>query len=236
VLHAHQLYSSTLAGAAASLVTGLPLVVKVTASGPLGEARQLRERLPFLPLRRLAFRRVRRVLVLSEPMARELVDLGFRRRQMRRVPNCVEVPRDPVEAPRAPEGRFRLLYAGRLATEKSLGTLLEAAGTLAGEGHAVAVDLVGAPDPDRNAEPALRERARALGGRVEVRFHGFRTDVDAFYREADAFVLPSRSEGMSNALLEALAHGLPCVVSDIPENREVVRDGRTGLVFPAGDP
>jgi L-malate glycosyltransferase len=53
---------------------------------------------------------------------------------------------------------------------------------------------------------------------------------------ADVLVLPSRQEGLSNALLEAMAAGLPVIASRVGGNVELVRDGHTGLLFPAGDP
>jgi glycosyltransferase involved in cell wall biosynthesis len=55
-------------------------------------------------------------------------------------------------------------------------------------------------------------------------------------READVFVLPSFTEGHPKALIEAMAIGLPCVVSDCAGNRALVRDGHTGLLFDARDP
>ncbi len=239
VLHAHQLHSPTLAGATAKTLLGTPLVSKGTASGAYGEAGQIR-RLPFTRLRLLALRRVDRILALSPTMARELRALGADDARIVEVPNSVELPAEAASQPKPPGGPFRLLFTGRLSTEKSLETLVDAAGLLASRGHEVVVELVGDPDPERDAEPGLRARAEDLherhGRALEIRFRGFRQDVERFYREADAFVLPSRSEGMSNALLEALAFGVPCVVSDIPENRAVVDDGRTGLVFRRGSP
>jgi glycosyltransferase involved in cell wall biosynthesis len=69
-----------------------------------------------------------------------------------------------------------------------------------------------------------------------VRFHGRVDDPAVHTRAADLFVLPSLSEGISNALLEAMAQGLPCIATDIPGNRDLIRDGETGLLVPTGDP
>jgi len=228
----------------------------VTSSGEMGEGSEVR-RLPFTSTRLRALRSVDRVLVLTPHMAREVRELGVSPDRIRVLPNSVEIP--PVggegrrKTPReqrngAPKGQkaapepphaahFRLLFVGRLSTEKRLEDLLKAAAILASEGWSLVVELVGGPDPDRNAEPALRKTARKLeeeGEAVAVHLRGHRSDVDSFYRTADAFILPSSTEGLSNALLEAMAHGIPCVVSDIPQNRFAV--GEAGLLFSTGSP
>ena len=231
VLHGHQLYSPAIVGALGKLLTGLPLVMKVTASGELGERGEL-GRLPFSRARRWAFRRIDRLITLTDTMRREMIEFGFPASVVTELPNSVEIP-EAAAAPLASDGPARVLYCGRLSTEKSLETLLEAAARLTEQGTPVRVDLVGAGDPVRNAETELRRLAEGLD--ADVRFHGDQDDVASFYQEADVFVLPSVSEGMSNALLEAMSYGLVALVSDIPENRSVIRDGEDGLLFRQGD-
>jgi glycosyltransferase involved in cell wall biosynthesis len=82
----------------------------------------------------------------------------------------------------------------------------------------------------------LRALAQELGLAGAVRFLGFVRDPERLRAGLDLFVLPSvRDEGVSNALLEAMASGLACVVSDAGGLAEAVVDGRTGRVVPAGD-
>jgi glycosyltransferase involved in cell wall biosynthesis/peptidoglycan/xylan/chitin deacetylase (PgdA/CDA1 family) len=78
----------------------------------------------------------------------------------------------------------------------------------------------------------LEEQAERLGVAHMVRLIGRRADVKPYLAAADFGVLASRSEGSSNSVLEYMAMGLPCVVSDIPANRELVE----GLFFTPGDP
>ena len=80
-----------------------------------------------------------------------------------------------------------------------------------------------------------RKMANELGCAHAVHFAGYVKDLSHHYQKASVFVLPSRHEGMSNALLEAQAWGVPAVVSDIPGNRAVVDNGVTGLVVPVED-
>jgi glycosyltransferase involved in cell wall biosynthesis len=77
----------------------------------------------------------------------------------------------------------------------------------------------------------LVSRAAASPHGERIRFVGFAADPDAFLAELDVFVLPSRSEGMSNALLEAMACGLPCIATDVGSNATLLRGhGDAGLV------
>ena len=80
-----------------------------------------------------------------------------------------------------------------------------------------------------------RRYAAEQGCGDSVVFEGPTPDVWGAHRQGGFLVLPSRTEGLSNALLEAMASGLPAIVSAIPGNVAVVQDGVNGLVVPVGD-
>jgi glycosyltransferase involved in cell wall biosynthesis len=88
-------------------------------------------------------------------------------------------------------------------------------------------------------EPGHWDELQAAIKRAELernfRFLGTRTDVYALLKQSDIFCLPSRSEGMSNALLEAMACRLPCVATSVGGNPEVVVDGISGFLVPSED-
>ncbi len=85
-------------------------------------------------------------------------------------------------------------------------------------------------------EGALKEQAVELGIDRHVRFLGFRKDVPLLLSLVDLFVLPSLSEGLSMALLEAMAAGKPVVATRVGGNPELVEDSRTGFLVPSEDP
>jgi glycosyltransferase involved in cell wall biosynthesis len=81
----------------------------------------------------------------------------------------------------------------------------------------------------------LREMSIRLGLQENCHFEPSTADVARWLRAIDIFVLPSLSEALSNALMEAMACGCAAVASRVGGNPELVLDGTTGLLFPAGD-
>jgi glycosyltransferase involved in cell wall biosynthesis len=179
------------------------------------------------------------VTAVSEAVADSAVALGVSRSRITVIPNGVDVGRFAAPAP-VEEAR-RLLGAGAdrllgsvgcLAPRKDQGTLLEALALLDRDGRAFRAALVG-EGPERSA---LEARAAALGLAERVRFMGERTDVERLLPGMDVFVLSSREEGIPNALLEAMAAARPCVATAVGGTPEVLRDGETGWLVPAGSP
>lgn len=84
-------------------------------------------------------------------------------------------------------------------------------------------------------EDALQALAEELHIADRVRFLGFRDDIPALLITADAFIFPSLHEGLPVALMEAMAAGLPCVVSDVRGNTDLIQDGIGGYVYLAED-
>lgn len=80
-------------------------------------------------------------------------------------------------------------------------------------------------------EKEIRRKLGTMNSSSHIHLMGYRQDISNLLSATDIFVLPTEREGMSNAILEAMAAGLPCVITDIPVNRELVSDGRTGLLF-----
>ena len=126
-----------------------------------------------------------------------------------------------------------VLYVGRLVPVKGVDVLLRAWARLVGRetGRALVLVLVG-DGPEREV---LGRLSRELGIASSVRFVGFSAQVGNWLNCADLFVLSSHSEGLSNALLEAMACGLPAVATAVGGAPEVIEDGVNGLLVPADD-
>ncbi len=124
------------------------------------------------------------------------------------------------------------ITVGRLEEQKGIDLLLTAA-SLVLRDHCNCHFLIVGDGCDRTA---LENQARRLGIANSVHFIGERADVPNLLTASTAFVLPSRWEGMSNALLEAMATGLPIVATAVEGSVELIRSGETGLLVPAGRP
>ena len=143
------------------------------------------------------------------------------------IPNAVARPHGPGRRKTGHHRRRTVLGVGRLGREKGFDLLVRAfaEATQSHDGW----DLVMAGDgPERDALAAL---AASCGVADRVRLLGRQTDIRRIYTAADVFVLPSRFEGFPNALLEAMAAGLPAVAADCANGpREIIRDEQNGLL------
>jgi glycosyltransferase involved in cell wall biosynthesis len=122
---------------------------------------------------------------------------------------------------------------GRLEERKRQDHLLVAARAMhaRANGNAPQLLLVG----DGPLRGQLERQAADLGLAPAVHFAGAVADVRTALAAMDVFVLPSGAEGMSNALLEAMAAARPVVATAVGGTREVLEDGRTGILVPPGD-
>jgi len=122
-----------------------------------------------------------------------------------------------------------IFWAGRLDPVKGLEILIDAVALL----HDRTVHLVLAGDG--SLRESLQTQVDALGVTSRVHFLGSRQDVPSLLNACDVFAFPSRTEGLPNALLEAMAAGCAIVATDVPGNRDLVENERTGLTVPYND-
>ena len=142
------------------------------------------------------------------------------------------IVRLPARALPPPAETPRIVASGTLNRRKAYDVLLESLGLLSAQGVKFALLLAGT-GPER---PALEALSQRLGLAERVQFLGDVDDVPALLATACLFAHPSKMEGLSNSILEAMAAGLPVVASSAGGNAEIVEDGVTGLLVPPGRP
>jgi len=174
------------------------------------------------------------VLVITPRLRRLLVSDGVEENRLHVIPPGV-IPSlfdGPFEDPFAGVGKPRVLFVGRLAPQKGVGTLVAAAGLL--EDPSAQILLVG-DGPERKA---LEREAKRIGVADRLHFVGFVTHerLPAVLAHADLLVLPSIYEELGTVLLEAMQAALPIVASKTGGIPEVIEDGVNGMLVPPGDP
>lgn len=231
-LIATHLFKADTYGAAAALGTGIPIVCHKH-----NEDQYLLRR-PIGALGRVVARRARAVITISDAVSRFFVErAGFPAGKLVRIHHGIALgapaaPLDLVAGFDLPTDAIVFGTVARLTAQKGIGTLLDATERVVREEPRVRVVVVGDGE-DRAALEAARAR---LGLDSIVRFAGRRDDVDAFLAAADGFVLPSNWEGFGIVLLEAMAQACPVIATRVGGIPEVVEDGVTGRLVPAGDP
>lgn len=228
LVHSFDFYSNVL-GVTAAKLAAVPAVI--ASQRDLGDMRSGLAR----HAQALALRLATTVLVNAEAIRKRLVDGRIvAPERVELIPNGTDLARF-APSPRARVGGppFVVGTVANLRPEKGLDDLLRAAALVSREISEVRFVIWG----DGGHRRPLEALARELGVDGLVTFPGHTAAVQDALREIGIFVFPPRlNEGFSNALLEALAVGLPVVATRVGGNAELVEDERTGLLVPPGDP
>lgn len=231
VVHCHIGSLQSVAAAYAARLRRRPIICKAAMAddrSDLGEAEKFG--LTGRIVARLGRTAFTKWIATTQAVRDALLRAGVQESRIVIVPNGVEFAENQSTKLLAPVRRF--LYLGRLSTntERDVPGLISAFDQLADMVVDAQLAIVGGGD--------LLKETRALatacrhGDRIQVPGPG---NPEEWFSWADCFVLPSRREGLSNALLEAMAEGLPCIANDIPPNREVLAAGEAGVLVPVGD-
>lgn len=220
-------------GAAAwfwSLFIALPYVVclrggDVPGFRPYDFARQHRL---LAPLLRQVWKRAKAVVANSQGL-RELAHKFHTSVPIAVIPNGVDL--DKFHVKQRDWSPARLLFVGRVVYQKGLDILLTALAAL--KKLDWTLEIVG----DGPRHPDLQVEANELGIAERIHFSGWKygDELAQAYASANLFAYPSRHEGMPNALLEAMASGLPAVATHIAGNEELVAHDETGLLVATED-
>lgn len=151
--------------------------------------------------------------------------------EVRHVPNGVSIP-DPDGHAGARSGT-RLLFVGRLVPYKGCQDAIRAMAALGEMWPDASLTIAG----DGFFRPELEHLVTRLGLESRVQFLGWQDDdqLARLYRSCTALVVPSHEEAFGLVAVEAMAHGLPVIASDLPTFRGMIADGATGRLVPVGD-
>jgi glycosyltransferase involved in cell wall biosynthesis len=233
VLHGYQ-WRPSLVGAMVGRIAGIPLVLasKRSLTGEQPQAQRAW---------RVIGRRVDTIIVNADALRTEGEAQGMRGR-WELIPSGVDVDRF-AGVPGAPEAKAALGLdpqravvgtIGRLEERKGHDQFLRGAREMLKRANGMRPQILIVGDGPLRAQ--LTAQATELGMADSVRFTGAVTDVRLPLAAMDVFVLPSNAEGMSNALLEAMAARRPVVATAVGGTREVIDGNGSGTLVPPGDP
>jgi glycosyltransferase involved in cell wall biosynthesis len=228
-------YKANLVGRAAARQTGVKAVA--VSRGWTGESRKVRL---YETIDRLHLRYMDRVVCVSQGQARKVRRAGVPPSRITVIPNAARLSASPAPDPEGREqlnsfftrpGEFVIVGAGRLSPEKGVAVLIAAAKRVVAAESEARFIVFG----EGTQRSALERMIAAAGLERVFALPGFRGDLDQLLPNADLFVLPSFTEGLPNVVLEASAAAVPVIATAVGGTPEVVADGRTGLLVPAGD-
>ena len=235
IVHAHEVKSDVIAYLA-SLLRRVPIVT--TMHGWIGNSRKARV---FTRVDRRVVRGFDRVIAVSGQIERELAAAGVPSDRLRLLHNAIVLDRYrrtgrsgwlAAHSGGVPMTRPVLASIGRLSFEKGHADLIEALAVLARRGRRVSLVLAG-DGPERSH---LVEQIRSRGLEGSVLLPGYLAEPQRLLEESDLMVLPSHTEGLPNAVLEALAMEVPVLATRVGGTPEVVTHGETGWLVPSRQP
>lgn len=232
VIHAHE-FDANVQGAFVATLSGIPLIATVHGKNYFWEKFR----------RRLAYRWVSRratMVAVSENLKQFIVEkVGASPDRIKVVYNGVDAPKqcDPAEVNACrkelglPENNQIVGVVGNLYPVKGHQYLIEGIPAVLQKCSNTSFVFAGRGD----LETTLKEQVHRLGLEARVHFLGLRQDISRILALLDVFVLPSLSEGLSMAILEAMIAGKPVVATQVGGNPELVLDGETGFLVPPRD-
>jgi glycosyltransferase involved in cell wall biosynthesis len=215
VIHVHQvLYPAFISALVGKSVLSKPVIVKNSCTGLMGDIIQIK-RFPLGDFQlKYLLKKTDCLIVVSKEGEKEFRDLGYPEQQITHIPNGVELP---VDLKKQSEQPLRLLTSARLDRQKGVDVLLKAWANIVQEEKTHKLQILGSGP----LKSDLQKLTETLKIEREVEFVGMVHNVEEYLKISDIFVLPSRAEGLSNALLEAMSYGIPCITTNVGGNNEL---------------
>ena len=224
VLHSHTFWANFY-GSVAARIADIPVIV----TSEHGRNEWKRGRHKWIESRVISRCAQHRLCVSQDILERRRDVDGIPGDKLVLVPNGTRIP--DIERHREPD-QVVIGSVGRLVAAKDFPTLIRAVGLLRKKGADCTLEIVGG-GPE---ESLIREEVNRLGLKQHVKLAGFQDNVGAWLKGWSLFAVSSINEGQPIALLEAMAHGLPCVVTSVGGIPDTLTNEKEGLIVPARDP
>ena len=234
LIHTFQIgYTSSLSILLANVLRK-PSVIKLACSGWGGDIQRARKTL-FGKIFLFMAKKASRIITLSSTIERELIEEKIDHSKIKLIRNGVDLVRfkeiegkSQLRAKLVISNRKSIIYTGRLVCQKGIDVLVRSFSKLNGETDCQLIIIGDGPEREnivRLIDHYQLSKSAILIDEVD--------DVASYLNAADVFVLPSRFEGLSNSLLEAMACGLPVISTRVGGSIDTIENGINGLLFDA---
>ena len=236
LIHTHG-YLADLLGILVSKISNVPIIS--TCHGFIYEGITLSF---YNKLDCFALKYIDRIISVSEPLKLDLVKSGIKKDKIVVIKNTPDFSQcnDDTSGIRnhlrnsikVTSNDILIGYIGRLSAEKGLTFLLNSIKLLDNNQQQIKLVVIG-EGPQKNELMVLSDRNRLSSN---VIFTGFQKNIDEWLKAIDIFVLPSLTEGSPMVLLEAMAHGVPCIASDVGGIPQIIEHNVNGMLVPPSKP
>lgn len=241
IIHTHGVRANLL-GRLANKAEGFPARLVTTVHSVLKlDYPKFWKRVLFERFEKWTWRYVDRFILVSRAMKQDFLKAGLPQDRITVIHNAIQLPEEPPVRPEhsglreelgLPQGTVLAGTVARLHPVKGHTYLIQAVKQLEAKYPDAHYVWIGGGD----LQHQLKEEVAQAGLSKKIHFLGVRQDVPELLPQLDLFVLPSISEGLSVAILEALLAGVPVVTTAVGGSPEVVDEGRDGLLVPSKDP
>lgn len=233
VIHAHQAFGHAMVSVLVARLFSKRCIIKIACAGEYGDMSVMTGFDGYKWALRV-MHQVDKIIAVSSEVEQELLGYGFPSDHIIRIPNGVDANFFQRKNPMPARDKVRFIHIGRRHPQKGVDTMLEAVKILVDLGYEdrFEVKCYGNDFPEYDYQVMARELM--VESLIELLpFTEFILDV---YQEAHCFILPSRGEGLSNALLEAMAMELAVIATYVSGTVDVIEDGRDGILIQPDSP
>jgi len=208
-------------------------IIKIACAGQYGEFSTF-SKLPGFSSALKVLHQADAMVAISSEVERELLSYGFAPKKIVHIPNGVDTNYFRRSLPHPQKDRTRFLLIGRKHPQKGIDIALQAMHLLHKQGFKGRAELhmYGEEYPEYD----YRAMASELNISDHVHFHPFEKDILTVYQSSHCLILPSRGEGLSNALLEAMSLEMPVIATAVSGTPDVVSDNQDAILIPPESP
>lgn len=228
IIHSQMAYGHSAVAVVISKILGKKSIIKLAGAGPSGDLYNF-SRLPMGKIGLKVLRHADAFIAVSTQIEQELLQHGLPPEKIIRIPNGVDLDEFRRPDPPLETDTIQFVLLGQLYPVKGIDTVLQAVQRLHEQGYYAKfrVSFYGRTNPNYD----YVSMAKDLGVSQSVAFHPFTTDIKKVYSQSHAYLLASRSEGLSNSLLESMAMKCAVISTKVSGSKQVCGSGNCAILI-----